>query len=106
MSNTPDPVILTMMSASDFLQACTDACAGWQQEIARFADLRLVENRRSWEALMAARDVAGVAKVQQEWSLKMAADYTQEAARFSHLLSTLSLTGSAPALRDAGEAVA
>src|SRR5262245_42433568 len=106
MSTLPDPVTSTMVSASDALQACTEACAGWQQEIAHFVDLRLAENRRTWEALMSARDVAAVVKVQQEWSLQAATDYAQEAVRLTRLLTTLSLTGTTPAVQEAARLVA
>ena len=42
-----------MISAcSDCLQACASAGATWQGEIARFADRRLAENRRTWAALL------------------------------------------------------
>ena len=97
MSTTPDLVSMTMMSASDALQACTEACAEWQRETARFIDLRLAANRRSWEALMTARDIPGVLKGQQEWGLQAASDYTQETARLTRLVTALSLTGTTPA---------
>jgi len=106
MSTTPDPVTVTMMSASDALQSCTEACAEWQREIARFVDLRLAANRRSWETLMTARDISGVLKGQQEWGLQAATDYTQEAARLTRLVTTLSLTGTTPAVQDAAGLVA
>jgi hypothetical protein len=95
-----------MMSATDAVQACTEACTGWQQEIARFADLRLAQNRRSWEALMATRDVAGLMKVQQEWALQAATDYAREATRLARLLTTISLTGTTPAVQEAAKLVA
>jgi hypothetical protein len=97
---------MTMMSATDALNAYTEACAGWRQEMARFVDLRLAANRRSWEALMTARDISGVIKMQQEWSLQATTDYTQEAVRLSHLLTTLSLTGTTPDVQDAATLVA
>ena len=106
MSTTPDPVTMTMMRATDALQTCTEAYAGWQQELARFVDLRLAENRRSLDALMAARDVAGVMRVQQEWGLQAATDYTREARRLTQLFTTLSLTGTTPAVQDAARLVA
>ena len=106
MSTTPDPVTMTMMSANDALQTCTEACAEWQREIARFVDLRLAANRRSWEALMTARDISGVIKEQQEWGLQAATDYTQEAVRLTRLLTVLSLTGTTPAVQDAARLVA
>jgi len=106
MSTTPDPVTMTMMSATDALQTCTEACAGWQQEIAHFVDLRLAENRRSWEALMSARDVAGMMRVQQEWGLRAATDYTREATRLAKFLTTVSLTGTTPAVQEAARLVA
>ena len=106
MTTTPDPVTMTMMSATDVLQTCTEACSEWQQEIAHFVDLRLAENRRSWEALMTARDIPDVIKVQQEWGLHAATDYAQEAVRFARLLTTLSLTGTTPAVQDAARLIA
>jgi hypothetical protein len=106
MSTTPDPVTMTMLSANDALQACAEACAEWQREIARFVDLRLAANRRSWEALTTARDVPDVLKGQQEWSLQAATDYTQEAARLTRLVTALSLTGTTPAVQDAAGLVA
>jgi hypothetical protein len=95
-----------VMTASDSLQACTEACVGWQQELAKFVDQRMAENRRSLAALMTARDIAGVMKVQQEWGLKAAADYTQEATRLTRLFTTLSLTGTTPAVQEAAKLVA
>lgn len=95
-----------VMSASDGLQACTEACAGWQQELAKFVDQRMAENRRSLAALMEARDIVGVMKVQQEWGLKAAADYAQEATRLTRLFTTLSLTGTTPAVQEAAKLVA
>lgn len=106
MTATADPAILTMMSATDALQTCAEACAEWQQEIARFVDVRLAENRRAWQALMSARNLAGVVKVQQEWSLQAAADYTSEATRLTQLLTTLSLTGTTPTVQDTAKLVA
>ena len=106
MSTTPDPVTMTMMSANDALQTCTEACAEWQREIAHFVDLRLAANRRSWEALMTARDITGVIKGQQEWGLQAATDYAQEAVRLTRLLTTLSITGTTPAVQDTASLVA
>jgi hypothetical protein len=102
----PDPVTTAMMSATDAVQACSEACVGWQQEIARFVDLRLAENRRSWEALTSSRDVAGMMKVQQQWGLQAVTDYTREATRLAQLLTTLSLTGTTPAVQDTTKIVA
>ena len=55
---------------------------------------------------MTARDIPGVIKVQQEWGLQAATDYTQEAVRLARLLTTLSLTGTTPAVQDAARLVA
>ena len=55
---------------------------------------------------MTARDIPGVIKVQQEWGLQAATDYTQEAVRLTRLLTTLSLTGTTPAVQDAARLVA
>ena len=95
-----------MMSAADGFQACAEACVGWQQEMARFVDLRLAENRRSLDALMSARDATGIARVQQQWGLQAATDYTEEATRLARLFTTLSLTGTTPAVQEVASLVA
>ena len=95
-----------LISATDAMQACNEACAGWQQELARFADLRLAHNGRSWEALMATRDIPGFVKVQQEWGLQAATDYAREAARLTRLLTSLSLTGTTPDVQEAANLIA
>ena len=69
-------------------------------------DHRLAHNRRSWEALMTARDIAGFMKVQQEWGLQAVPDYADEATRLSRLLTTFSLTGTTPAVQQAARLVA
>ncbi len=90
-----------MMSAADGLQECANAWVGWQQETARFLDMRIAENQRSWTTLLSSRDVAGAMKTQQEWALKTATDYAREATRLAHLVTTLSLTGTTPAVQSA-----
>jgi hypothetical protein len=55
---------------------------------------------------MTARDIPGVMKGQHEWGLQAATDYTQEAVRLTRLLTTLSLTGTTPAVQDAAGIVA
>ena len=90
------PLDMMMSSASDGLQAYSEACAGWQQDVVRFVERRVGENQRSLEALMAARDVTDVLKIQQDWALKAATDYTEEATRLARLFTTLSLTGTTP----------
>ena len=106
MSTTPDPVTMTMMSATDALQTCTEACAGWQQEIARFVDLRLAENRRSWESAddgtRHPRRHQGAAGMGPAGGDRLLA----EAVRLTRLLTTLSLTGTTPAVQDAAKLVA
>ncbi len=83
-------------TGSDGMQACTEACTSWQEEIARFVDHRSGANQRSFQALMSARDLADVLRVQQDWALQAATDYTEEATRLTRLLTTLSLTGTTP----------
>lgn len=111
MSTTADPAAPSpaaafflaspaMMSMTDALQACVEAGTSWQQEIARFVDHRLTENLRSWQAVSAARDVAGLVKAQQDWSVTAAADYAEEARRMRELVTTLSLTGTTPAVQE------
>lgn len=107
MTEVTYPTALTwMMQASDGWQACFEACAGWQQELARFADLRLAENRRTWDALMSSRDVAGLLNVHQSWTLQATTDYAQEATRLTRLFTTLSLTGTTPAVQESAALVA
>ncbi len=107
MSEATYPTVTTwMMQASDGCQACLEACIGWQQELARFTDLRLAGNRRTWEALVASRDLAGALKAQQEWAVQAASDYTEEATRLARLVTSLSLTGTTPAVQEAATVVA
>jgi hypothetical protein len=87
----------------DALQGCIEASTCWQQEIARFVDRRLAENLRSWQAVAAARDVAGLLKVPLEWSLNAATDYAEEARRIQQLATTLSLTGTTPAVQESAQ---
>ncbi len=107
MSEATYPAVTTwMMQATDGCQAYLQACLGWQQELARFADLRLAENRRSWDALMSSRDVASALKVQQDWALQAANDYSDEAARLAQLATSLSLTGTTPAVHETATVIA
>ena len=95
-----------MLATADGVQACVEACAGWQQETARFLDARWAEDRRAWSALMASRDLADVWRVQQEWGLQAATDYAREATRLTHLATCLSLTGNTPAVQATADLVA
>lgn len=101
------PAIATIAVPPTFvpeaLQACVEAGTCWQQEIARFVDRRLAENLRSWQAVTAARDVAGLVKAQQDWSVTAAADYAEEARRLRELATTLSLTGTTPAVQQSAQ---
>mgnify|MGYP006296516407 CR=1 FL=1 len=92
-------------TGSDGLQACTEACTSWQEEIARFVDQRSGANQRSFSALMSARDFADVFRVQQDWALQAATDYTEEATRLTRLFTTLSLTGTTPAVQQSASLV-
>ena len=106
MSATPDPVTMTMMSATDGLQTCTEACAGWQQEIAHFVDLRLAgeppQLGSADDGTRHPRRHQGAAGM----GLQAATDIPQEAVRLTRLLTTLSLTGTTPAVQDAARLVA
>lgn len=106
MSEATDPAVTTWMQAVDGYQTCLQACIGWQQELARFADVRLAGNRRAWEALMSTRDVAGALKIQQDWAVQAANDYTEEATRLSRLVTSLSLTGTTPEVQEAAMVIA
>lgn len=94
-----------LMAAGDGLQACADACAEWQQEVARFADARLAENRKSWAAALETHDLAGLMQVQGEWGLKAATDYGNETMRLARIAMALSLTGTTPAVQNAARIV-
>ena len=89
----------TISAVGDCVQACTEACIEWQQEIARFSQERLAENQRAWAALLSSRDLASIVKVQQEWGLQAATDYTREATRLTRLATTLTLTGTTPSVQ-------
>lgn len=107
MSEATNPTVTTwMMQATDGCQAYLQACIGWQQELARFADVRLAGNRRTWEALMSSRDVAGALKIQQDWAVQAANDYTEEATRLARLATSLSLTGTTPAVHGTAMVIA
>ena len=101
----PSPT-LWMMHAADGCQACLEAYNDWQKEVARFADRRFAENRRTWDAFLASRDFARAMKVQQEWAQQAATDYMQEATRLSRLVTSLSLTGTTPAVHESAALVA
>lgn len=87
-----------MTSSPNGLRTAWDALARWQQEAAQFLDRRLLEDRRSWEALLASRDPAGAMKVQEEWMAKAAADYGAEVERTLQLAALLSFAGTPPAI--------
>jgi phasin protein len=107
MTDVTYPAALTWMTqATDGWQACFEACTGWQQELARFADQRMAGNRHTWEALLSSRDLAGLLEVQQSWARQAATDYTQEATRLARLFTSLSLTGTTPAVQESAALVA
>ncbi len=90
---------VAMMTGVDGMQACMEAWAGWQGEVARFVDKRAGENQRAWSALLESKDSTAVLKVQQEWALQAATDYTEEATRIARLATSLALTGTTPAVQ-------
>lgn len=91
----------TVSACGDYLQACASVGVTWQNEIARFADRRLAENRRVWTALLSSRDLGSVLRIQQQWSLQAATDYTEEATRIARLITSVGLTGTTPEVQDA-----
>ncbi|WP_422002738.1 phasin family protein [Reyranella sp.] len=92
--------------AADAMQACSEACSEWQQETARFVDARWTGNQRAWSALMAARDLGDLVRLQQDWWQQAAQDYTREATRIARLATSLSLTGTTPSVQASAELVA
>jgi len=107
MSETAFPTVTSWtMQAADGYQACLEAWLGWQQELARFAGLRLGHNRHTWDVLLSSRDVTGVLQAQQEWAVRAATDYAQETARLAQLATSLSLTGTTPDVQESAALVA
>lgn len=96
----PWPVAM-IAACGDCLQTCTSAGASWQSEIARFADRRIAENRRTWTTLLSSRDLETVQKIQQQWGLQAANDYAEEATRIARLFTSVGLTGTTPEVQDA-----
>jgi hypothetical protein len=86
-------------TALSAIQSGSEACLEWQREIGKFFETRLVHNQQSLAALLSSSDLAHVVKVQQEWGVQAATDYVREAARFMRLITTLSLTGTTPAVQ-------
>lgn len=95
-----------MSTVGDCVQACTEACSDWQQEFVKFSQQRLAENQRAWAALLSSRDLASVLKVQQEWGLQAATDYTREATRLASIGTSLSLTGVTPTVHETANIIA
>ena len=89
----------TMSAVGGCMQACSEACVGWQQEIARFSQERLVENQRTWAALLSSRDVAAIVKAQHEWGVQAATDYTRETTRLARFATSFWLTGTTPSVQ-------
>lgn len=84
----------------DGVQAFAEGCLAWQQELAQFSQARLDQNQRCLAALLSSRGLADVVRIQQEWGLRAATDYTKEATRLTQLLTSLSLTGTTPAVQE------
>lgn len=92
----PAAAAAMMSTGGDCLEACASAGVAWQSELAKFANRRITENRRMWSALMSARDLESVFALQQQWGLRAANDYTEEATRIARLITSLTLTGATP----------
>ena len=88
-------------ACGDCLQACASGGVTWQGEVARFVDRRLAENGRAWAALLSSVDLGSALKIQQQWGLQAASDYTEEAARIARLVTSVGLTGTTPEVQDA-----
>ena len=89
-----------MSAVGGCVQACTEACVGWQQEMAQFSQQRLTENQRAWAALLSSHDLASIVRIQQEWGMQAATDYTREATRLARFATALTLTGTTPAVQE------
>ena len=92
----PAAAAAMMSTGGDCFDACASAGVAWQSEFAKFANRRIAENRRIWSALLSARDLESVLTLQQQWGLRAANDYTEEATRIARLITSLTLTGTTP----------
>ncbi|MCA0248474.1 MAG: hypothetical protein LCH93_17810 [Proteobacteria bacterium] len=97
----PAAAAAVMSTGGDCFEACASAGVAWQSELAKFANRRIAENHRSWSALMSARDLESVLTIQQQWGLRAANDYTEEATRIARLFTSLTLTGTTPQVQGA-----
>lgn len=69
----------------------TKAWLEWQQELVRFAGTRLEDDRLVQESLSECRDLGAMTKAQQDWALKAASDYFEEATRLAQIASRFAL---------------
>lgn len=71
-------------------EACNKACLAWQEELVRFTTARAQSDSELGQKLVACRNWADAAKLQQEWAASMAQDYFDEANRLAQLASKFS----------------
>ncbi len=99
-----------MLSAvDDGLRAGMEVWIACQQEAARFSSARWEEDRHACNAVLSAlsaHDVMAIAKVQEAWRAKTAADYVDEACRLQRLLTCVPPTGVTPAMAETAKLVA
>ncbi len=70
-------------------EAFTKACLQWQGEVSRFVEARLEEDRRTHSALTECRNLAEVAKLQQDWAATAAAAYFETFNRLASITLAL-----------------
>jgi hypothetical protein len=68
-------------------ESCTKACQAWQEEVVRFTASRLECDSELGRKLVACRNWADAAKLQQDWAAITAQDYLNEANRMTQLAS-------------------
>lgn len=85
-----------MAAVGQAVQNCADACAEWQQEIARFSGARFDEDRRAQAALTSCRNFGDIMKIQQDWGAKAARDYFDETTRLVQVATKFAQAGMAP----------
>lgn len=70
-------------------EACTKACASWQEEMVRFAGDRLKKDGELGQSLSTCQSWSDLTRLQQEWAAAMARDYAEEATRLTQLATKL-----------------
>jgi len=76
------PVMAALGQASE---ACTQAWLEWQDEMTRFVNARLEENRRTRASFGECQTMSELARLQQEWSRNAIKAYIDEFGRLPQI---------------------